>query len=387
MKKLFITLLTMLSLLWGMESVAQTLVFHLTDGTSADVELYSAFRMLTVSDKLIVSLPDGSMKEFSQNDILTVTYQETKGDVNRDSKVDVADIATVIRIMAGAQTITVITGSATAITQNSASIAGTVSGVSSQVTVGILYGINNSLDSSSPKVTTTSSGNFTVNLTGLTPNTIYYYRAFAEIDGKYYYGGIKLFTTLSTTGVLNGHEWVDLGLPSGTKWATCNVGASSPEDFGCHYAWGETSEKTYYSWAAYQYGNSTNDVMNIGSDISGTNYDVACLKWGNPWRMPSLNQIKELLNCCSKQWTRLNNVKGYRLVGPNGSSIFLPAAGYCESSIHGGKGDLGKYWSSSVNDMTPRYAYSMYFGSADISWAGNNSARYYGLSIRPVCNN
>lgn len=285
--------------------------------------------------------------------------------------------------------IAVTTGTAKDITATEVTISdNSVNGAPSSITVGIIYGTSSSLsETNGQKESTVSSGSYSVSLSNLNSETTYYYRAYALYNGKYYYGDTKSFNTIkATTGVLNGHEWVDLGLPSGTKWATCNIGASSPEDFGCHYAWGETSEKTYYSWSAYQYGNSMNDVMNIGSDISGTNYDVASLKWGNPWCMPSLNQIKELLNCCSKEKTMINNVKGYRLVGPNGLSIFLPEAGYCDGSIHGGKNVYGKYWSSTVNDSSPRYAYTLYFASGGIDWSGNLNERYYGLSIRPVCN-
>lgn len=199
MKKTFITLFTMLSIIWSIGATAQTLVFHLADGTTADVELFSAFRMFTVSGKMVVSLPGGNTKEFSQSDILTVTYRETKGDVNRDNAVDVADISAIISIMTGMeetmQTISVTTGSATEITQNSASISGVVSGWNSQFTVGIQYNTRNLLDSDSPNVTTTALGDFTITLTGLIPNATYYYRAFAEIDSKYYYGETKIFKT------------------------------------------------------------------------------------------------------------------------------------------------------------------------------------------------
>lgn len=126
----------------------------------------------------------------------------------------------------------------------------------------------------------------------------------------------------------NHPHMIDLGLPSGTKWACCNVGATMPEGYGNYYAWGETQPKSTYNWNTYQYGNSGADVVNIGSNIAGTSYDAATANWGSPWRMPTVSQISELINNCSNTWTTQNGVNGRRFTGTNGGTIFLPAAGY-----------------------------------------------------------
>lgn len=122
---------------------------------------------------------------------------------------------------------------------------------------------------------------------------------------------------------------VDLGLPSGTKWCSCNVGASSPEDYGGYYAWGETCEKSRYDWENYSYYNNVIfRCIYIGSDIAGTKYDIAHVQMGAPWQMPTKEQMQELFDHCTWQWTQLNGVEGQLVTGPNGGQIFLPANGY-----------------------------------------------------------
>ena len=179
-------------------------------------------------------------------------------------------------------------------------------------------------------------------------------------------------------------EAIDLGLPSGTKWASWNVGASAPEEYGGYYAWGETEEKDNYSEGMYKYYNSeTNEYIHIGDDIAGTEYDVAHEKWGGSWRMPSLDQIQELLDICTQTWTQQNDVNGTLVTGPNGNSIFLPAAGYRWGDSLRYEGTNGHYWSSSLYPSYSLYAYSLFFGSSYWDWG--YSYRYYGQSVRAVC--
>lgn len=180
----------------------------------------------------------------------------------------------------------------------------------------------------------------------------------------------------------NHPHMIDLGLPSGTKWACCNVGASAPEEYGNYYAWGETSPKSVYNWDTYQYGSSWDNVVNIGSDIAGTQYDAATANWGAPWRMPSLTQIEELLDNCTSTWTTQNGVNGRKFTGPNGGAIFLPAAGNRWDSDLDCAGSDGYYWSSALDESRPDGACGLDFGSGNASW--NYGDRSIGHSVRPV---
>lgn len=177
---------------------------------------------------------------------------------------------------------------------------------------------------------------------------------------------------------------IDLGLPSGTKWACCNVGASTPEGYGGHYAWGETKEKKVYDWNTYiHWDGSKKTFHNLGRDIAGTKYDVAHVKWGGGWHMPTLAQIKELLDNTTSEWTSEKGVAGRKFTGSNGGTIFLPAAGKRWGSGLGSAGYSGDYWSSTLNEGNENYACHLYFfdvGAAhwDFSNRGN------GQSVRPV---
>ena len=159
------------------------------------------------------------------------------------------------------------------------------------------------------------------------------------------------FPTLLTCPDENHPHAIDLGLPSGTKWCCCNVGASTPEGYGGYYAWGETKEKSAYNWDTYAYCYYDSDgypcCTNIGYDIAGTGYDAATVNMGAPWRMPTIEQIDELMNVCSLKWTQKNGVNGFILKSPNDNQIFLPAAGFREHTRLDGGGDDCYYWSSS----------------------------------------
>ena len=184
---------------------------------------------------------------------------------------------------------------------------------------------------------------------------------------------------------------IDLGLPSGTKWACCNVGASVPEQYGNYYAWGEVQPKDVYSWDTYQYRDEYNHVVNIGSDIAGTSYDVATVKWEEPWRMPSEEQYKELVDKCTSIRTTLNCVKGRRFTGPNGGTIFFPAAGYHADDLLCHDGGIGEYWSSTSRPLDPPIAFGFAFDVYFIPGLMDNDSniwitpyRFYGLTVRPV---
>ena len=139
------------------------------------------------------------------------------------------------------------------------------------------------------------------------------------------------------------HGYVDLGLS--VKWATCNVGATSPEDYGHYFAWGETSPKDEYTEDnCSTYGKQMSDIA------GNAQCDAATANWGGDWRMPTKAEQEELLNNCSWTWTTRNGVNGYNVEGPNGNSIFLPAAGGREGSLLYNAGSFGYYWSSMPPD-------------------------------------
>lgn len=176
---------------------------------------------------------------------------------------------------------------------------------------------------------------------------------------------------------------IDLGLPSGTKWACCNIGASLPEGYGGYYAWGETAEKNYYDLRNYAYYNpGKGGFVSLGSDISGTVYDVAHVHWGGSWVMPSQDRIDELMDYCTRKWISVNGVNGILVTGPSGGQIFLPYAGYCWSDGLYSAGS-GYYWSSAQCPDDSGSAYYLSFDSG--SWYWNWGDRCYGLSVRAVC--
>ncbi|MBR5982675.1 MAG: hypothetical protein IK025_02995 [Bacteroidales bacterium] len=197
---------------------------------------------------------------------------------------------------------------------------------------------------------------------------------------------------------LNAHEYVDLGLPSGTKWATCNIGAISPEDYGDYFAWGETTSKDIYSWATYILCNGTNSTLtkycnnssygNNGLTDALTTFeasdDAATANWGSAWRMPTKEEFEELDTNCTVTWTTQNGVKGRLFTSDiNGNSIFLPAAGRYDGSSLNAAGTDGYYWSSSLDTDGPRFALYLYFYQSGC-YPNNSNYRYYGRSVRAV---
>ena len=178
-------------------------------------------------------------------------------------------------------------------------------------------------------------------------------------------------TASPTTGTLNGHEWVDLGLPSGTKWATCNVGASSPREYGSYFAWGETKPKSSYTDDNYMYFSDPN--------VLPASADAATANWGAGWRMPTREEMQELRDKCT--WTWMS--KGYKVTGPNGNGIFLPAAGYRNVSELYDVGSYGGYWSSSLLSDGTGGAWLLYFNSD--KYRVSYSDRGFGLTVRAVC--
>ena len=192
---------------------------------------------------------------------------------------------------------------------------------------------------------------------------------------------------------------IDLGLPSGTKWACCNVGTKTPEGYGGYYAWGETEEKEIYDWATYIHCDGSKETCHdIGSDIAGTEYDVAHIQWGCSWVMPSQGQIQELASECSYSWETKNGVWGVLFTGPNGDTIFLPAAdnswiSHSYSSVSGYNDDSdcekdempisGYYWSSTQSLSGAGFAYNLLFTDNSVFFDYYHH-RNVGFTVRPV---
>lgn len=188
-------------------------------------------------------------------------------------------------------------------------------------------------------------------------------------------------------------EAVDLGLPSGTLWADRNIGADSPEGYGDYFAWGETTPKSVYNWSTYKYckgslstmtkycTNSSYGTVDNKTVLEAVD-DAATANWGSNWRMPTHDEQVELKEKCTWTWTTSNGVNGYKVVGPNGNSIFLPAAGYRHDSSVGSAGSYGGYWSASLYESYPYYAWNMNFDSG--SHGSYYNSRVYGRSVRAV---
>lgn len=312
MKKTFLTLAAMFVCMCGM---SQALVFHLTDGTTYTADVDAALS-ITPSDAKFVIVNGGRTKELPMERVTTITGTAPTGilkyDVNGDAHVDVADIATIVGVMAS-------------------------------------NGDDIPNDATAPE------------------------------------------------GVVA----VDLGLPSGTMWANMNVGAEHPEDYGLFFAWGETtgygtdtSDGYTFDWAGYKWcAGSYFDIVKyctkrdygIKDDkiVLELDDDAAHVNWGGDWRMPTYEEMKELLDYTTNEPTTLNGVDGIKFTSNvNGNSIFLPVAGYRENNNLFYSGFKGYYWTSTLVEGSPKWAYALFTNKL-----GSECYGYYrtnGQSIRPV---
>lgn len=231
----------------------------------------------------------------------------------------------------------------------------------------------------------TGMGSFEIIMENLELNTTYYVRAYAENCNGIYYGSQVSFATPPPGGSINGHDYVDLGLPSGTLWATCNVGADAPEIVGDLFAWGETEPKTIYDWSTYKYCRGERNLLTKycnnpnygyngftdGLDILQACDDAAAENWGSGWRTPSTDEWFELFSVCNWTYTRDDrNVEGWSFIGPNGNCIFVPYNGAIAEG----------YWSNSIQTIRPYMANLWKF----IETMQNTCYRYKGCSVRPV---
>lgn len=211
----------------------------------------------------------------------------------------------------------------------------------------------------------------------------------AILDNSYLTAGIEVF--VSTPNV------VDLGLPSGLLWATCNLGADTPEDYGDYFAWGEIQPNDYYDWSTYRYCNGSISTLTKYCNKSNYGYngftdnlttllpedDAATANWGSDWRMPTKEEWQELYNNTTCTWTTQNGVNGRLLTASNGNSLFIPAAGYRNFSDISYAGSYGYYWSSSLYTDWPYLAWYFGFNSGYYDDMYYNY-RYSGQSVRLV---
>ena len=224
----------------------------------------------------------------------------------------------------------------------------------------------------------------------------YYYLACAEVNGRTVYADEVM--ELTPSAVPEGAVYLGTvckgadGLLYDLFWGTCNLGAEKPEDYGDYYAWGEVETKDNYSWSTYKWGNSSTNLTKYNTDrtrgsvdnktVLESEDDAAHVKLGGSWRMPTDVEWKELRTECTWTWTTQNGVNGLLVTGPNGNSIFLPAASLRESTSLCGVGSYGYYWSSSLNTGYPIDALGVNFYFSDVYRSYYD--RYYGLTVRPV---
>lgn len=287
---------------------------------------------------------------------------------------------------------TVITAVVTEITTNSAKGGGEVTndGGAEVTERGICWSTSENPTLSDNHVASgTGTGAFTAMMDNLEANTTYHVRAYATNEVGTAYGLNREFVTVG--GGSGEHEWVDLGLPSGTLWSTCNVGANSPEEYGDYFAWAETQPKDDYDWSTYKYCNGSETTLTKYCDNSVFGYngftdtltilqsidDAATANWGNDWCMPTKEQWKELFDNTSSIWTTQNDIDGRLFIASNGNSLFLPATftGEAKNSDR-----IGLYWSKTLDEASCGMFAS--FGMYNFYEAGY--ARCYGLSVRPV---
>ncbi len=214
--------------------------------------------------------------------------------------------------------------------------------------------------------------NYSFTIMDVTSGTTYYCRTYVKLLDEVYYSAVNSITTKGDKPqVINGHNFIDLGLPSGLLWAETNVGASSTSDVGDYFAWGETTSKSYYEWKNYKWRddnmikyNSTDKKTTLDSED-----DAATVNWGAPCRMPDSSDFDELYSKCD--WCSWRN--GYLVVGPNGNTIFFPASSLRDH----------EYWSRSLVSDAETVAYRIYFYDV-IILPHHEGARCEGLPVRPV---
>lgn len=266
--------------------------------------------------------------------------------------------------------------------------------------VGICYSDENKIPTYNDNRETLSSAmrgyiftmrNYTFTIMNIVSGTTYYYRTYVKLNDEVYYSDVNSITTLGEKPqdrVVNGHKFVDLGLPSGLLWAETNIGASSATDDGDYYAWGEIESKTDYSWNVYKWGNDHDNLSKYNSSdikiVIDREDGVATIKWGGSCRMPLSSEFKELCEECDWSWrSNYQGTSGFLITGSNGNTIFFPASGYRYNGNLDRHGTYGYYWTRSLYSNYPCSAYSLNFNGDGIH-PTNTYYRYRGFPVRPV---
>lgn len=255
----------------------------------------------------------------------------------------------------------------------------------------------------SHRSTTNWSEPFILTITDLEPSTEYHVRAYTLCGLEYYYGDDKHFTTEEGNGgggdgdgTYHGHAYVDLGLPSGTYWAACNMGANAPEDYGSYFAWGEIFPKATYDWSTYKYCNGDANSLTKYCNNPAFGYngftdelsallpedDAVSVNWGGGWYLPSVEQWQELIDYTTHDTITQNGVKGFLFNASNGNSLFLPNAGFYSDNGNHSIGRLSIFWSNSIDPELPSCAFAFGFQSGVVT---GHQSRQTGASVRAVC--
>lgn len=232
-----------------------------------------------------------------------------------------------------------------------------------------------------------STKNDSIKFINLSSNTIYYVVSYSKVGSECFISEVKEFTTKE---VVASSDAVDLGLS--VRWASCNLGATKPEEFGDYYAWGETSTKSDYTPSTCIYNNisfstlQSQGVIDANGNLTSA-YDVARKNLGGTWRIPTSSELSELCNDCDWKKYTLNEVVGYLVIGPNDNFIFLPVAGvrYSNTPVRD-IGNYGFYWGSTTTFIDYEYssALSLTLKDVEIYSMDNHHIRFFGHSIRPV---
>lgn len=206
--------------------------------------------------------------------------------------------------------------------------------------------------------------------------------AYETVEDEDNYQIIGFTPLYSMTEKVDGRDCVDLDLS--VKWATCNIEANNPEDGGGYYAWGETAEKDSYTWNTYKYyAGSGSTCEDIGSHISGTQYDVVHTAWGGSWVMPTEKEMNELRTKCDWVWTKENGIAGYKVFGSNGNHIFLPAAGF-KTTAKKDSGTKGMYMTDTNMSRISSNSSNSVLEFTSSKKLSTSNTKYYGQSVRAV---